>query len=426
MAKKIRYKPSFYADIFQYLKAKDYFIGFNTQNIAGDNEDGNYPVFEDKDTIFTSNPYQSTKYNISDKNITNVCSFSFFFSKTPFQDIDHNPELNSLFSLKPLCLSILNHDLGDEGGPLYISASVGTDTEMHFYKPKNAQEFGLTDNPAYIKSTVNSSIHNEDLFTPNRNGYTIQSLETKYNPKARANRLKVSIDKVSGDARDDVRIGSIGLHYQFIPRYTDTIKATGSPNSRASLDTGLGSSTSYEGIATKKTIDGSEFSNFMHTGVPDWDDMPAWSIELDRELVGADQPHSYLTGRISGRRSWSVSFQYIDEHAIFNDQRGGNQNSFFNWSLKGSGWNYSTEEEKDNGWQQRPTWDTFMSLTMGGKIPFLFSPNIEEIENPEEESDSQLNNEQEFAMCIIKQDSIEFNQLTRDRWAVSFTVEEVW
>ena len=54
---------------------------------------------------------------------------------------------------------------------------------------------------------------------------------------------------------------------------------------------------------------------------------------------------------------------------------------------------------------------TFLTFTLGGRIPFLFQPN---------------KSVQEFAMCVLKEKSLKIEQVAHGTYSVSMTMTEVW
>ena len=158
------------------------------------------------------------------------------------------------------------------------------------------------------------------------------------------------------------------------------------------FDLGLTMVSDYEGVSLQKTISGYTYSNSTHLGVPMWGDIPAWTI-------GKQEGHDYKIGGTDGRRQWDVSLSFLSDDDLFSKAR--NENKFFTYNPDSGGYTFDESIA------------SFLGLTFNGKIPFIFCPDS---------SATDL----EFALCMIDEDSLSFDQVAYQTWDVSMSIVEVW
>ena len=253
--------------------------------------------------------------------------------------------------------------------------------------------------------------------------------------KASRFRFQLTLDFNQFDADDyyDFKIGSLTSGTYFCP--TDSWADSGvyiDGNSSLKLrqhtddandvvirnpDLGIKMSTEYDGHSSTNLLNGSTITNFSHTGPPDWGDVPAWTLQSkDTDHPGESEEQdsigsypsatkyfgtNYKAGKTSGRRVWDLSYRHLGKEVVFTQPTQ----------------SYSRHEPANSEVMlaDHKNMSNFFRLTMNGKLPFIFCPNIEtEKEN------------MEFAICVIDQDSLQFNQVAPDVFNVSMKIKEIW
>ena len=186
------------------------------------------------------------------------------------------------------------------------------------------------------------------------------------------------IDKISFNLFSEASVGAITYGRWFEPSHA--------------FDLGLKIASDYDGISLQKTISGYTYSNAAHTGVPMWGDLPAWTLEKQE---GSD----YKLGGTDGRRQWDVSLSFLSDDDLFS--KATNENKFFTYDPDSGGYTFDESIA------------SFLGLTFNGRIPFIFCPDS---------SATDL----EFALCMIDEDSLSFDQVAYQTWNVSMSIVEVW
>ena len=144
--------------------------------------------------------------------------------------------------------------------------------------------------------------------------------------------------------------------------------------------------------------------------------------ELTRENVGNYIGQGYKEKRSPkrGRRVWDLQFSYVGGDDLFNvNELLANANPTD--SAQSEGYNdsdfYGTSEIKFYNNVQTSS-DSFigrlLEKTMGGAIPFIFQPDGN---NPSPD---------QFAICILDQDSFQFEQVAYNVYNISLKIREVW
>ena len=176
----------------------------------------------------------------------------------------------------------------------------------------------------------------------------------------------------------------------------------------------------YKGIKRQNTRGGSTLTQIDYSTAPDWAGFTPW--ELTRENVGNYIGQGYKEKRSPkrGRRVWDLQFSYVGGDDLFNvNELLANANPTD--SAQSEGYNdsdfYGTSEIKFYNNVQTSS-DSFigrlLEKTMGGAIPFIFQPDGN---NPSPD---------QFAICILDQDSFQFEQVAYNVYNISLKIREVW
>ena len=171
-----------------------------------------------------------------------------------------------------------------------------------------------------------------------------------------------------------------------------------------SPDLNLSISYEYDGVDQITTKGGSTLTNTRYSKPAKWGDMGAW------DLGGYEADLGYI-GR-SGRRIFDLSFSYLDD----GDALGLNQNIGISvWGVQDA--NDYDDDDIDTYYAYNIlTDDSFYTQvvhrTNGGTIPFIFQPDKDDISN--------------FAICVMDQKSIQFQQTAPGLYSVKLKLREVW
>ena len=174
-----------------------------------------------------------------------------------------------------------------------------------------------------------------------------------------------------------------------------------------SPDLNLTMTREYGGIKTIETKGGASLSNAFYTKPPAWGNLGAWEI--------GDYPESVKLGA-SGRRTWDLSFSYLDDGDVF----GSNQHTGMSvWANEVTATDYESDDIDVNTGSYNKNIisdDNFYSQvihkTNGGQLPFIFQPNKDDDTN--------------FAICKFDQNSFSFQQTAPNLYSVKMKIREVW
>ena len=159
---------------------------------------------------------------------------------------------------------------------------------------------------------------------------------------------------------------------------------------------------SNDGVKRSRTLSGGELYQVNSPGNPMWGSRPAWSyVENVGAAVNPDDTNPVGVS-MTGRRSWDVSFSFIDKQDIFAKS---NANSMA----------VEDYDASDGSVGAFPTdLSYFYNFTLQGQIPFVF-----QVDTTDDGAD-------EFAMCVIKKGTISMKQEAFGVYSTSMTFEEVW
>tara|TARA_Y100000004_G_scaffold42537_1_gene46534 strand:- start:9493 stop:10542 length:1050 start_codon:yes stop_codon:yes gene_type:complete len=322
----------------------------------------------------------SSKYFRFDPSIDSSSSFSTMNQLQSFNNPSSDFELWNKFltdipqdTSSGIYAGILGHN--------YTSDDFDTMTEgTSVYAQMNAG----TQSAKQIESF--SSIVNYQYFDIPYKGYSMWNIEG----------WDGELDGSISSFRITVKKGSTSGNLAGIATYGRWFEPSNSPDLRVKLIS------EYDGITHQQTLGGNTITNVNNTGVPKWGNgLPAWSIVRDE-----DNPN-YSFGENRPRRTWQVKFSYISSDNLFTKAQDPSQ--FFSYNADGL-------------YDFNSSMGSFFALTLNGNIPFIFCPNT-----AGSDSDADVNNQDiEFAICRLDQDSLTFNQVAYQTWSVSMNIMEVW
>ena len=378
MARRTVGKPRFFADIPSYLKVKGY---FEETALEGVWDNSLQETNKDSEKIWTFDPSLLKKYNLNRDEQS--AAFKFIFDRTSVgTDILPNKQLHELIT------NTAEHSdkTGLYGGILGHTCrgrnSLDFSNDYLTYRIALTCRRGSLPNFQAVQAG-STNIKNYETTTPSYNGYSLWEIDGfdlsafVENTQAVGISLYVTTDgSLFGDNRS-VQFGAVTYGRWFEPEHSLELKASVKRD--------------YEGFKTKNTIGGNTLINIDHLGVPNWGDLPAWTLE-------EQEGHDYFIVGNTGRRSWMVALNFMADDNILNDPN--NNNQFFKYDETGD--IYTFDESMSS----------FFGLTMGGRIPFLFCPDIDA-------------NNKEFAKCIITKPPT-YKQVANNLFSTNFTLTEVY
>ena len=175
-----------------------------------------------------------------------------------------------------------------------------------------------------------------------------------------------------------------------------------------SPDLELTMSRTYEGISSQQTRGGSTLTQINYSKPADWLGRPAWELYE----IGVSEPGTRYSAR--GRRSWALSFSYIDGDDLFavNESAGVRYEETTSAGYSSS--DFSGNQFTEDMMRSNSFLAVVMEKTMGGALPFIFQP------------DGNINAPDQFAICTIDQNSFTFNQVANNVYSVSMNITETW
>ena len=156
------------------------------------------------------------------------------------------------------------------------------------------------------------------------------------------------------------------------------------------VDLDVSYSVSHDGIKTKRTIGGRDITNINYHSQPLWGDRKPWTSGETYKYTG-----------YNGRRSWKVSFSYIDHDSSLPQ----NMNEDFmidnDIDYPANGIAHTTENIVSH----------FLTLTLGGSLKFIFQPDV---------------NLDQFSLCRLSKPQTTFKQVAHKTYNISFTFVETY
>ena len=164
---------------------------------------------------------------------------------------------------------------------------------------------------------------------------------------------------------------------------------------------------SFDGVKSKRTSGGSDITEILYTK-PSWGNLPAWE-HIDTSNY--NNPEDYITNENysnvtnKSRRSWELTFSYLDKDNAFPKNQGGNLLGEY---LSAYG---SFDDPSIGSKIKQNLVNNFIGLTMGGQIPFIFQPD---------------KTKKDFCMCKLKSNGISIQQSAPDLYTCKLSFVEVW
>ena len=381
MARRTIGKPRFYADLASYFKIKGYYESTSTDNVV--DRVTLARTNKDSEKVWTLDP-TLLKTFVMDRDAYNA-NFAFNFASR----LDtFNRQLHEL---------VTNNSTSSDSTGLYAAVlghNFKSDDAVDFSNDQLRYHFSILGNassPEQSQQTIDidgyqtqvSNIKNYEGFSIPYSGYSIWDIGgfdmSIFQEGTQATGFALNILTDGSIFGDDciLKIGAISYGRWFEPEHAFEISGQ--------------IETQYEGFKTTNTIGGNTLINVDHLGVPNWGDLPAWTLE---EQKG----HDYNVGGSTGRRVWNVGLSFMVDDTLFSNPN--NHNKFF------------TYEEESDKYTFDHSMGSFFGLTMGGRIPFLFCP------------DTNADNK-EFAKCIITKPPT-YKQVTNNLFSTNFTLTEVY
>ena len=161
---------------------------------------------------------------------------------------------------------------------------------------------------------------------------------------------------------------------------------------------------SFDGVSNSKTIYGEHLVDVEYLP-PNWGKYKPWANTGIIDSVGGTYYEDFREVGSYARRTWTLNFSHIDKKSIFPKE--------YNENLAGAWISNNDEDFASNNTDdhQNNIVGTFLSRTFGGTIPFIFQPNKDT---------------QEFALCVLDQNSFSVNEIAHGVYDFSMTFKEVW
>lgn len=179
-----------------------------------------------------------------------------------------------------------------------------------------------------------------------------------------------------------------------------------------SPDLNLTMTTEFDGFDQLTTQGGATITNVRYTGNPQWAGNNAW------EIIPPNQSSNPYYKR-NGRRTWKLKFSYLDATDVFASNY--SSNNWLSNTTDNSGYDgddlTSNENDEDVFSYTLADDDSFGAKVLnfiGSGQRFIFQP------------DNTNNNPDQFAICILDQDSLVLKQTASNVYDVSMKIVEVW
>ena len=173
-----------------------------------------------------------------------------------------------------------------------------------------------------------------------------------------------------------------------------------------SADLKLNMEIEFDGYDQIDTTGGSTLTNVRYTGSPQWGNNNPWEIGDSNPIY-----------KRNGRRTWSMKFSHIADKDLFASNYSSN-----NWlSNSTDNSDYSSNEDLTiDGNEFEYTLmddDSFIAKVLnfvGNGQRFIF------------QADNTNNNPDQFAICVLDQDSLRISQVAFKTYNISLKIREVW
>ena len=174
-----------------------------------------------------------------------------------------------------------------------------------------------------------------------------------------------------------------------------------------SPDLSLEINTSISGVLKSNSIGSSSLTDTIHNQPPFWSNktLPPWQLNSTGEGI-----NKYV-GRNS-KRSWNLKFSYLQDSSLFPKYTSSNV-----VGSDGESSSYTEETATTMSETLLGSNDFFsevVNMTNGGQIPFIFQP------------DNQNFNPDQFAICKLDMNSLDFKQVSNGVYSINIIIREVW
>ena len=156
---------------------------------------------------------------------------------------------------------------------------------------------------------------------------------------------------------------------------------------------------SHEGVSRKRTISGKDITHITYPGAPDWGQLLPFTSSKDSGSY-------YKSSGLTGRKSWDMSFRYLDKSEVFRSIESGNS-AGFDYRLLESGGDYIGGNFRED----QSILGTYLSRTLGGQLKHMLQPD---------------NTKAEFYIVTLDQDSTTITQSSHGVFDINFKFVQAW
>tara|TARA_R100001082_G_scaffold41914_1_gene22301 strand:+ start:781 stop:1764 length:984 start_codon:yes stop_codon:yes gene_type:complete len=257
----------------------------------------------------------------------------------------------------------------------------------------------LNHNMSGYEATINLDVSsNEDVLniSSNSTAFTMNKQGCSLSTFAATDDSSVQFTITEANSAN-IKAGSITFGY-----YYDM------PNS-ADLD--LTMELEFDGYDSMQTLGGSTITNVRYNGSPFWFDLD------DNKIEPFSVGESNGLFKRTGRRNWSLSFSYMSDKNLF-------ASNFMSNDYLETSTNYDSDDltsdannNPNSVFEHNLLNDNSLTSIMqkiGNGQRFIFQP------------DNTNNNPDQFAICVLDQDSLSIKQVAFNVYNISLKIREVW
>ena len=343
----------------------------------------------------TAVPYEK----ISSSHLLNPTNYM----KIPWEDTGGEFNNEGLMYTLEFEVSVPTEDLVDENGDIFIYALGHNFHTLDVAFTVRFWEFDGTQIPtSQRESLVNDS---ESEFTaPSFNGWS--AYKTQQEEGWSINKITFEIlfggfDNGNGENpsfvnETDIIIGSWGIYSKWTPPHNP--------------DLSIKMNRIFDGVNTVTTKGGSTLTQTNYTQPARWGTANAWQLTTNSypaDLLPQSQGMLNRDGTL-GRKTWDMKFSYLTKDDFMPKLEA--MNSYESEY-------YDTEEEDSAKLQRNQSFlGRVLNRVQGGRLPFIFQPNITDPNN----------NPDQFSIVRFDQQTFSAEQLAPDLYAISLKLKETW
>ena len=253
--------------------------------------------------------------------------------------------------------------------------------------------------------------------------------DQNYGYRSEYNGFSIGIDNNAGDLQSDQLFFTLESFFNYHTYNIGSVLYGNYYDMPHSANLDMSMSFVMDGIKTSETLGGSTLVHRNYTQAPKWGDLGAWELgeSENTQYFGRQAERDLgLQGlRRSGRRVWNLSFSYLQDKDVFpeisnlanyehiepssgQDAAGLNYTGEYYYAKYNSARPFALLNEDSN----KNFIGEILHKTNGGVLPFVFQPDKDDNAN--------------FAIAIIDQNSISFKQTSSNMYDVQLTIREVW